>query len=95
MAEGLSIEVIVLALANVGSMAYLVKRVADRVDLHAEMMPKVLQTLQGIADGQKELFKSRNNHETRLTEIETVHQIHGCDEPGQAPSRRRDDRRKP
>jgi len=39
-----------------------------------------------------ELIKSKNEHEARLVEIETIHQQRGCDQPASSKGRRKEDR---
>ena len=75
---GISIETAVVALANIGSVAFLVKRVVDRVDKHQEVLPAAIETLRIISEGQKELIDSRNEHASRLMAIETTHKNKGC-----------------
>ncbi len=36
-----------------------------------------------------ELVKCKNDHETRISEMETIHSVRGCDQPGDASRNRR------
>jgi hypothetical protein len=85
----LPVETIIIAVANVGAVIYLVKRVVDRVDKHSDILPQVVESLRTINESQKttaagikELFASRNEHAERLKEIETTHKINKCDAGG-------------
>jgi predicted transcriptional regulator len=85
---GLSPETVVIAFANIGAVVYLVRSVVGRVDKHNEILPEVVQTLKNISENQREisraqrdLYESRNDHDRRLTEIETTHRLNGCGVP--------------
>lgn len=41
----------------------------------------------------KELIETKNDHATRISDIETVHRVRGCDQPDTSKSRRKDDRK--
>lgn len=76
------IVIVVTAVANAGSLIYLGRRALDKIDQHGQAIAPMVETLKTLAEGQRELFESRNDHERRLTEAETVRRLKGCDEPG-------------
>jgi hypothetical protein len=82
----ISTESILISLANIGAVGYLVKRVVDKVDAHSELLPQVVESQKRIAESlesvdrnQTRLWVSRDDHDRRLTDIEAIHRIHGCD----------------
>lgn len=76
-----TIVVVITAVANAGSLIYLGKRALDKIDQHTQAIAPMVETLKTLAEGQRELFESRNDHERRLTEAETVRRLQGCDQP--------------
>lgn len=79
--------IVATAAANAGALIYLGRRALDKIDQHSHAIAPMVETLKTLAAGQRELFESRNNHEKRLTECETVQRLHGCNQPEQ-PDRR-------
>lgn len=69
------------SLANVGALIYLGKRALDKIDAHSQAIAPMVESMKTINRSLKELFESRNDHERRLTETETVRRLHGCDDP--------------
>lgn len=83
----ISVESVMISFANIGAVAYLVKRVVDKVEKHSELMPQIVEAQKSIASSleavdrnQTRLWESRNDHDRRLTDIEAIHRIHGCDQ---------------
>lgn len=79
-------ESVLISLANIGAVAYLVKRVVDKVESHSELMPQIVEaqksiaaSLESVDKNQTRLWESRDDHDRRLTDIEAIHRIHGCD----------------
>lgn len=75
------VVIVVTAVANAGSLIYLGRRALDKIDQHSQTIAPMVEALKTLAEGQRELFESRNDHERRLTESETVRRIKGCNEP--------------
>ena len=60
-----------IGVSYIASVVYLVKVV----------IAPLASTVKALAEGQRELFVSRNGHEAKITAIETIHHIKGCDLP--------------
>ena len=82
-----SVESIIISVANIGAIGYLVKRVLEKVDRHGDILPQMLATQEAIAKSlasvdanQTRLWESRDDHDKRLVKIETVHDFHGCNQ---------------
>lgn len=82
------IGVLLLAGANLGVIGFMLKKYTESVDKHNEKLPEIASTLNHASETLKEvlmnlreLFASRNDHETRLVSIEKVHELHGCNDP--------------
>ena len=60
-----------VSVINVAIVVYLVKIVIG----------PIAQTVKMLAESVDELYKSRNNHEVEITEIQTIHKIRGCNLP--------------
>ena len=78
----------VMALSNMGGIALLAKKYASSVDEHNKTIPAVLKTLETITETQEkaakhldELYESRNELVNRVTVVETVHAMRGCNLP--------------
>lgn len=83
-----TIVVVVTAVANAGALIYLGRRALDKIDQHSQAIAPMVEALKTLAAGQRELFESRNDHERRLTEGETVRKLNGCDLPQDSLNRR-------
>lgn len=70
---------------NIGSIVFFVKRYVSKVDKTDETLPVLVSTLESTraamdqhALGIEELYNTRNAHEIKLTKIEMLHEIRGC-----------------
>ncbi len=71
--------------ASIGSVVFIAKRYMASVDKTGEAIPAILATLTATekamerhANSIKDLYESRDCHEKKLTRIETVHELRGC-----------------
>lgn len=69
---GIAVAVGTIVGGYIGGFVYLVKLV----------IAPLVETVKVTADSVKELYESRNKHEIAIVEIQTVHKIKGCDQPG-------------
>ena len=72
--------------ANIGSIVFFVKRYVSKVDKTDETLPVLVATLESTKEAMDqharslaELYKTHNSHEIKLTKIETIHKMKGCD----------------
>lgn len=79
---------VILALSNIGGIAILVRKYALSVDEHNKAMPAILESIKTIAASQEktaahldELYNGRNDLVKRITVVETVHSVRGCNLP--------------
>lgn len=87
----MTLDQIVNTLTTVGGFAVVGKWLARGVEKSNENLPVMLKAIeeQGIAI--KELFASRNEHQSDIDQLKTTHRLRGCDEP--IPHRRVTDRK--
>jgi len=78
----------IMAVANFGGIALVAKKYSESVDKHNEVLPGMVASLENISSNAErtsrhleELFAAKNEHSERLKQIETIHQIRGCNEP--------------
>lgn len=72
--------------ANIGSIVFFAKRYVSKVDKTDETLPVLVATLESTkkamdqhARSIEELYNTKNSHEIKLTKIETIHKMRGCD----------------
>jgi hypothetical protein len=83
----------IMAIGNFGGIALLAKKYASSVDEHNKSIPAMLESLKTISETQAktaehldELYDGRNELVKRVTVVETVHRLRGCNDPFQGES---------
>lgn len=71
MPEAGNVLVGVLGVANIAGAVYLIRLV----------IAPLAASVKTLSDSVKELYESRNTTSERVTRIETIHEIRGCDQP--------------
>lgn len=73
-------------IVNIGCLVFLAKRYMSKVDKTDETLPALVATLKSTKEAMdkhaksiEELYNTRNIHEIKLTQIETIHKLKGCD----------------
>lgn len=61
-----------------GCICWMSKKYMVKVDQISEATPSMIKTLEALTESIKEHYQSLEGHGTRLTQIETVHHIRGC-----------------
>lgn len=68
-----------------GCVLWMSKKYMVKVDQISEATPSMIKTLEALTASIKEHYQSLEGHSTRLTQIETVHNIRGCNNSGGNP----------
>lgn len=71
-----------------GGITHILKRYTESVDSQEKMLPVLAKSIETINNAVgsinsaiEELYKCRNDHNEKLSVIETIHKLKGCDQP--------------
>lgn len=73
-----SLAIVFNGVSFLGCMIWLSKKYMIKVDQMAETTPSMIKTLEALTASIKEHYQSLEGHGIRLTQIETIHHIRGC-----------------
>lgn len=71
-----------VVIGNMIGMAGVAKYITDSVVKHNETLPLIAESVKTMTESIKELRDTTTDHESRITRVELVHELNGCDKPG-------------